>query len=894
MAKGVKKIKIIKGTYYPKMSVAGHRFTIMPDQQVTFQVDEWLPDTTAEDKKKPVMWMRQTNDRQIIIYQIPSTTGYKFLIDKQYCGNYNFYIEASLSGKRDPKGNVGLYVKGWCEPKVVTSKWTTQRGSKTSIKNKDKKNCISYGHIAHLNLTTEGLNGNNLIIELWNQQSGKKDKLVHVYDNVLVIDGEVNLKIENTYSWMAHVDNIQNVEEFYIKVKDKGSKKYIKDNLGDDLHGIYLNVQNKVVTTNANVSKNQTPTKVYKPDVNAERYEPCKFEIIKISETETKEGKAVVTTVPVFENGKGLKKITGPGVQEKIYRTIYYKFDSTVIDKDGEAILNNVLKFLLEHKDSTINLSGYACVIGKQDYNKGLSQRRSDVVKKFFGDGGLDLRRIISVGKGEIDPTDDKMGRDNIKYKNEKDFENNRRVDISFTFNAHDAHTVIYEVVAPSKPTFLDKIAVPVKKEITIDIIGHDTKACFRGTNKHKKQSHIVDVGQAIDAGDTKQTFDTPSFRYPIYSDLSRFNVYPLQYIWPSATTPNQFHLHVHSCRFYSNEKRSTILINVYPDIKWELAFEFLINVSNYKATRMPPGKIYAKHQEKSREAGYRRWRMNETGKVPISIGVGLSAEWNGGVTKRSFTNEFADRIKLAASFIARLVGILQDVINFAQSSAKTTGIPVSFDIRYPKLTFVGKWYLERNSNSRVLGTTGEINIGLKPVIGAEVIIDILGCAIVALSYGLSGNPAAAKLIDKFRKGIEKIGGVVTFSATFYGELEIEMEALKIIGGKVSLEGKTTIGGKMGVKVILAIEIGGKFNANTQKKIIDFRAEARLEGEAFFGGDFIINSDDKGLYYQPVVKFSGIIITGIVEGEVGWWKSTFKMEEKALDKSEYYFEKHYI
>ncbi|MFP3577893.1 hypothetical protein, partial [Brevibacillus sp. SIMBA_040] len=81
----------------------------------------------------------------------------------------------------------------------------------------------------------------------------------------------------------------------------------------------YLNVKNKVITTNANVSKNQTPTKVYKPDVNAQRYEPCKFEVIKISENDTKEGKAVVTTVPVFDNGKGLRKIAGQVLEEKIY-----------------------------------------------------------------------------------------------------------------------------------------------------------------------------------------------------------------------------------------------------------------------------------------------------------------------------------------------------------------------------------------------------------------------------------------------------------------------------------------------------------------------------------------------------------------------------------------------
>jgi hypothetical protein len=45
------------------------------------------------------------------------------------------------------------------------------------------------------------------------------------------------------------------------------------------------------------------------------------------------------------------------------------------------------------------------------------------------------------------------MGRDNIKYRDEKSYENNRRVDISFVFNAHDAETISYEVVAPTVST---------------------------------------------------------------------------------------------------------------------------------------------------------------------------------------------------------------------------------------------------------------------------------------------------------------------------------------------------------------------------------------------------------------------------------------------------------
>jgi hypothetical protein len=46
-----------------------------------------------------------------------------------------------------------------------------------------------------------------------------------------------------------------------------------------------------------------------------------------------KEGKANNTTVKVFDNGRGLKKVRAD--QEHIQRTIFYKFDSTILDKDG-------------------------------------------------------------------------------------------------------------------------------------------------------------------------------------------------------------------------------------------------------------------------------------------------------------------------------------------------------------------------------------------------------------------------------------------------------------------------------------------------------------------------------------------------------------------------------
>ncbi|MDP0965066.1 hypothetical protein Q6264_29735, partial [Klebsiella pneumoniae] len=83
---------------------------------------------------------------------------------------------------------------------------------------------------------------------------------------------------------------------------------------------------------------------------------------------------------------------------------------------------------------------------------------------------------------------------------------------------AHDAQTINYEVNEPS---------VSTKKNLTIDVTGFETKECFRERKgKHKKQIQIVDVGQAIDKGDTVKTFTTPSFYYGVYSDLSQFDAF--------------------------------------------------------------------------------------------------------------------------------------------------------------------------------------------------------------------------------------------------------------------------------------------------------------------------------------------------------------------------------
>lgn len=880
MAKGVKKIKHVKGSHYPDMSVYGKRITIEPEKEIIFDVAEWLSGTTPEDKKKPIKWMRQSNDRLKIVGQVSSTTGYMFQITKQLCGSYHYYIEASLSGNRDFKNITGLYVKGWCPPKIVSSKWCTQKGG-DDVR---KTYTFSYGHIIYLYLDTEGLNGDKVTVDVYKVVEGgggaKDDRLIHTYTNVEVIDGQINLKIGNSSLWYGKIGNPKAKEEFYVKVKT-ASGKYVSDGK-DTIHARFLRIKNEVVSKAIEPSTNNTPTKVYKPDVNAARYEPCKFEVVKITESEVKDGKANNTTVTVFDNGKGLKKKPGTLPQEKIERTIFFKFDSTIIDKDGEAVLNNILKFLLEHKGATMNLSGYACVIGRQNYNKGLSQRRADVVKKFFADGGLEAGRIISVGRGEVDPTDDKQGRDNIKYRNEYSYEQNRRVDISFVFYAHDAQTIVYEVIAPS---------VDTKKELTIDIVGQEAKACFRAKDKHTKETWIVDVGQAIDKGDTKQTFTTPSFNYGVYSPLSRYNpvggigfdtdaLKIMQYIWPASSSPNQFHLHVHSCRWFSEKKNTTVLIKAYPDVKW--TFNFFLNLTNdlgVKWRNLDP-KEHKDWQKKAGKMGAeRRWKQKDA-----SFGFSLKAKWNKDKRENELKYEYETKIKKLYDVFAS-IGAIADGITNKTKGCSPTGIPMTFAVKPPNLSFTGDWYLEHpKDNKLLLGTYVKLNLIAKPLIGLEVTIDLLGTAIFVGSQIVGAGPGVTELYKriqgKLKSGIKagKKGDKVTAEANIdiYMDLIITQSINLDTKFEFNTSGKakdSMLDVKGESKLKVELKIGAKLKGEVTVVIATVSAyfEGSGSGDASitFGHSISYDDDKGGLFYRPILGFDGLNAKYIVEISAG-------------------------
>ncbi|HEX8357744.1 MAG TPA: hypothetical protein VF610_10040 [Segetibacter sp.] len=235
--------------------------------------------------------------------------GYK--LPKRLCGPYLWYIEATWSGNFD--GKSGLKIRGESPARIVDSKWSLAEG-RADVR---KTHQFSYGEILWLKLNTEGLNGYTRVeVRMFRKLRSafgllpKDDEVTRRIYFVAVINGEINLKIPNTYSWYQSIKDRANVKEFYIRVVHPVTGKYIQDNNGDTAHARFLRIKDNVVSQVVEKPQNRTPVTIYEPDKNAARFELCKFEQINVTEAGDK-------PTLIFDHGKGVKNI-----QDKREKTV--------------------------------------------------------------------------------------------------------------------------------------------------------------------------------------------------------------------------------------------------------------------------------------------------------------------------------------------------------------------------------------------------------------------------------------------------------------------------------------------------------------------------------------------------------------------------------------------
>lgn len=97
---------------------------------------------------------------------------------------------------------------------------------------------------------------------------------------------------------------------------------------------------------------------------------------------------------------------------------VNFRFDSHRLLSKYAGTLEENLTYLQANPEAIIMLEGHTDLIGTDDYNLDLGDKRARAIKSYFIQNGIDPKRIITVSYGEEKP---KEG----KYYNHRD---NRRV----------------------------------------------------------------------------------------------------------------------------------------------------------------------------------------------------------------------------------------------------------------------------------------------------------------------------------------------------------------------------------------------------------------------------------------------------------------------------------
>lgn len=115
-----------------------------------------------------------------------------------------------------------------------------------------------------------------------------------------------------------------------------------------------------------------------------------------------------------------------PVVLEKA--TLYFNFDfnSSKIDGESAAYLNELASVLIENNMLRITLTGHTDNIGSDKFNLRLSKERALAVKDYLIEQGVNPDKIIADGKGLSEPLNEN--------KTDEDRAKNRRVDLNIIY----------------------------------------------------------------------------------------------------------------------------------------------------------------------------------------------------------------------------------------------------------------------------------------------------------------------------------------------------------------------------------------------------------------------------------------------------------------------------
>lgn len=127
--------------------------------------------------------------------------------------------------------------------------------------------------------------------------------------------------------------------------------------------------------------------------------------------------------VAVDKNGCPFQPVEKEIIEKgRVTLNVQFDFDKDVVKPEYREEIGQLAGVLKKYPDLTITIEGHTDSVGEATYNKSLSQRRADAVKRYLVEEfGIDAKRLIAKGYGETQPV--------ASNANKEGRQKNRRVD---------------------------------------------------------------------------------------------------------------------------------------------------------------------------------------------------------------------------------------------------------------------------------------------------------------------------------------------------------------------------------------------------------------------------------------------------------------------------------
>jgi len=281
----------------------------------------------------------------------------------------------------------------------------------------DELSALNYGHMDIVD--------NNLTFEGYLDRDSTRDRLVEEFKQHLStnINSDIKLSVPP-----IKIEEMK-LEDVTIAGKEKNSTTETKNVLADALESSEkeknTEKEEKHEKTNDDLAQLIPTIEVSKP-VKDDLNDTVSSITNTTSITEEEAKKEALTCQEKFANLLASQKIN-------------FEYNSAKIAKSSYELLDNLKETMVSCPNSAFIIEGHTDSDGSARYNLKLSQKRSNAIKKYLLDKGIDSSKLVAIGYGESKPI--------ASNKTSEGKAKNRRIEIKAI--------PVNEVASIKKPTIL-------------------------------------------------------------------------------------------------------------------------------------------------------------------------------------------------------------------------------------------------------------------------------------------------------------------------------------------------------------------------------------------------------------------------------------------------------